>query len=315
MKASPTNPQFRTRPVSAPCQAAFTLTELLAVLVVIVIIGTTLATGMASSRSKAQSLRCLDNLRQVIGALEMFGQDHQDLLPPNPDDGTTQPGYTWCAGQAGIGGPDEFDPDILADPTRCSLAPYLGTNVSVFRCTADNRVGLYDGGALYPASPLKGTKVLAARTISMSQAVGTIDSCFARGGGHCGVPNLPVNGPWLTGSYGANRASTGPFHTYGKFSDMVVPTPAQLIVVTEEAPLSINDGSLAASANVGQSAWIDFPSTLHNNGCVLSFGDGHVELHKWVGTKIVLTSPPSQPVVPPTDPDWLWCAQRISAKL
>ena len=28
-------------------------------------------------------------------------------------------------------------------------------------------------------------------------------------------------------------------------------------------------------------SWIDFPATRHNNGCVLSFADGHAEAWKW----------------------------------
>ena len=28
--------------------------------------------------------------------------------------------------------------------------------------------------------------------------------------------------------------------------------------------------------------WIDFPATRHNNGCVLSFADGHAETWRWL---------------------------------
>jgi len=295
-------------------QSAFTITELLAVLVVLSVLAMAMVPTRADSRAKAQSVRCLSNLRQVIGAVQMFTHDHQDLLPPNPDDGTRSPGYTWCVGQGGPGGGDEFNPDILSDSARCLIAPYLGTNVSVFRCTADTRTGLYDGGALYPASPLIGTKVPAARSISKSQAVGTVDPCFAGGGGHCGAPTLPVNGPWLAGSHGLNNATYGPYRTYGKTSQMVVPIPAELIVITEEEPYSINDASVATSVNPSYPNWIDFPSTLHNNGGVVSFADGHVELHKWVGTKLILFGPPFSRYAGASDPDWLWFTRRTSAR-
>jgi prepilin-type processing-associated H-X9-DG protein len=186
--------------------------------------------------------------------------------------------------------------------------------VSVFRCTADSRTGVYDGGTLYPTSPLKGKRVPAARTISMNQAVGTTDACYASGSGHCGVPNLPVNGPWLTGSYGQNNANNGPYRTYGKISQMVLPAPAQLMVITEEAPYSINDGGLAAEASPSTPRWIDYPSALHNNACVVSFADGHVEFHKWMGQALNLTTFSGSPVLP-NDPDWLWLAQHISARM
>jgi prepilin-type processing-associated H-X9-DG protein len=245
----------------------------------------------------------------------MFTHDDHDLLPPNPDDGTTLPGYTWCAGQAGIGGAAEFNPDLMADPNRCLLAPYLTTNVSVYRCTADSRTGVYDGGALYPTSPLKGKRVPAARTISMNHAVGTVDPQYAStGSGHSGVPSLPVNGPWLTGSYRGNNAANGPYRTYGKVSQMVLPGPAQLLVITEEAPYSINDGALAAEASPSTPRWIDFPNALHNNAGVVSFADGHVEFHKWQGQGLNVTTLPGGGVLP-NDPDWLWLAQHISARM
>jgi prepilin-type processing-associated H-X9-DG protein len=245
----------------------------------------------------------------------MFTHDHNDLLPPNPDDGTSQPGYTWCVGGAGVGGPDEFNPDILSDPKRCLIALYLNTNADVFRCTADNRTGLYDGAGLYPNSPLKGTRVPAARTISMSQAVGTIDPGFNTGAGHSGIPNLPVNGPWLTGAHGQNNSRTGPWRTYGKMSHIVIPIPAQLLVMTEESPFSVNDASCATTVNPGNAGWIDYPNTLHNNGCVVSFADGHVELHKWVGSSMFLSGTPlTIRRFSGTDPDWMWFAQRTSAR-
>src|SRR5579859_4712714 len=102
----------------------FTLVELLAVLTMSGLLLLTLLPALAGSKTKSQALRCLDNQRQVIGAVELFTHDHQDLLPPNPDDGTTLSGYTWCVGMAGIGQSDEFDPDIMKDPVRCLLAPY-----------------------------------------------------------------------------------------------------------------------------------------------------------------------------------------------
>lgn len=292
----------------------FTLSELVAILAVLGLAVLTWLPARAGSRTKAQAVRCLNNLHQIIGALDMYTHDNHDLLPPNPDDGSNFAGYSWCYGQAGIGGVDQFDPDILTDPRRCLISPYLGTNASLFRCTADMRTGLYDGAALYPSSPLKGTIVPAARTLSMNHAAGTIDPAFNSGGGHSGVPNLPVNGSWLTGSYGQNNSRTGPWRTYGKLSQIVLPTPAELIGITEEAPFSINDGVCATSVNPANAEWIDYPSTLHNNGCVVSFIDGHVEFHKWVGASLFL---PSVAVsirrVSPNDPDWTWFTQRSSA--
>jgi prepilin-type processing-associated H-X9-DG protein len=147
----------------------------------------------------------------------------------------------------------------------------------------------------------------------MSQAVGTVDPQFAAThSGHSGVPDLPVNGPWLTGTYGQNSAQTGPYRTYGKISQMVLPSPAQLLIISEEATFSINDQGFAASASPTRPAWIDMPSALHNNACVISFADAHVELHKWQGQSLNTTKFPIGGILP-NDPDFLWVAQHISA--
>ena len=243
----------------------------------------------------------------------MYTHDDHDMFPPNPDDGGTTPGYTWCTGQAGVGSRDEFNPDLMKDSLRNLLASYVGTNVSVYRCTADTRLGLYDGAYLYPGSPLIGKRVPAARTISISQAVGVVDPGFAAGGAHSGIPNLPTNGPWLTGTHGVNNATAGPYRTYGRTSQAVVPTPAQLFVVTEEEPFSLNDGSLAMS--VGTPLWIDFPSTLHNMAGVLAFADGHAELHKWSNPKMRLTSASFNVPITVNDVDWPWLSARTSARV
>jgi prepilin-type processing-associated H-X9-DG protein len=307
---------FQTyKPRTLGARSGFTLTELLAITSVLALATLTFLPARAGSRTKAQALRCMSNLREVVNAVTMYTHDNHDLLPPDPDDGTTTPGYSWCSGQAGVSGADEFDPDILTDPRRCLLARYTGTNASVYRCTADTRTGRYDGAGLYPTSPLVGKIVPSARTISMNHAAGTIDPGYNGSGGHSGVPNLPVNGPWLTGSYGQNNAVNGPYRTYGKLSQIVLPTPADLVMMTEEAPFSINDGTCSTCVNPANPEWIDYPSTLHNNGCVLNFADGHVEFHKWVGSSLFL---PSVAVsirrVAPNDPDWTWFTQRVSVR-
>lgn len=32
----------------------------------------------------------------------------------------------------------------------------------------------------------------------------------------------------------------------------------------------------------GQWVWVDFPGTRHNNGCTLTFADGHAEAWRWL---------------------------------
>lgn len=149
---------------------AFTLIELLVVIAVIGILAGLLLPALSKTKQKAQGVYCLNNGRQMMAAMTLYTGDYHDLFPPNPDDGNVIPGHNWCSGVAGVNGPAEFNPDLLKDPKRNLLIPYLAGNVSLFHCPGDKRQGPYQG-----SDPnLLGRTVPAARTFSMSQAVGSI---------------------------------------------------------------------------------------------------------------------------------------------
>jgi prepilin-type N-terminal cleavage/methylation domain-containing protein len=179
---------------------AFTLIELLVVIAIISILAAMLLPVLPRAKQRAQGALCLSRGKQMMLAVTLYTGDYSEFFPPNPDDGNTLPGYNWCGGQAGIGGPQEFNPDVLMDPTRSLVVPYLSGGVDLFRCPADKRQGKYQG--TNPA--FIGQIVPAARTFSMNPAVGTIDPGYeATGFGsssaymHDGIPTLSVNGPWL----------------------------------------------------------------------------------------------------------------------
>src|ERR1019366_3193530 len=268
----------------------------------------------------AQQITCVSNGKQLSLSFQLYSQDFNDLYAPNPDDGTTTAGYIWCSGQAGIGGNDEFDPDLMRDPTRTLIAPYIANNVGIFHCPADTRSGLFNGTGLYPNSALKGKIIPAARSVSMSQAVGTVDPVFAASrNGHGGIPNRPTNGPWLTGTLGQNSADNGPYATFGKTTSFRgACSPAKIFMQCDESIYSINDAGLATSANPQAMNFIDFPSTAHNGGCGFSFCDGHAEIHKWRGGAIKLNSAATGQHAATSGADmldWWWLANASSAPI
>ena len=296
-----TPPSPRGQPVEA-----FTLVEVLVVVAVITILAALLLPVISRSRQKTQGAYCLNNGRQLMTALTLYGGDYHDLFPPNPDDANTIPGHNWCSGDAGVGRPQEFNPDLLRDPNRCLVAPYLSGNVSVFHCPADKRTGLYQGADPY----WLGKTVPAARTFSMSQAVGTICPGFDRDGSHEGAPTLSVNGPWLNNHHNHRRDS--PWLTYGKFSNIRAPGPAMLWILVDEDVNNLNDAAFAFGMEHPQ--WFDVPGTYHNGGCGFAFADGHSESHHWQSP-----SPKKGHQAPVSSPqdlkDWTWMRERTSAHI
>jgi len=273
--------------------SAFSQIDLLVVCGVIMVLGALLMPAMARTRVNDQSFQCLNNLRNLMRAMQMYTHDYHDLFPPNPDDGNTTPGYNWCPGQAGIGSQNEFDGDLLKDLSRSLLAPYLATNITLFRCPSDTRTGRST------AASTLGQVVPAARNVSMNGAVGT--DPYSKGG------QLPVDGPWLDGTHSNTR--NGPWFTFGKTTSIVRPSPATLLVLLDENPISVSDAGFQVT--MLSSRFIDGPGSFHNFGCSLAFADGRCEIKKWLDARTSWTTFAANYL--PPNPDVTWIQERTTA--
>jgi prepilin-type processing-associated H-X9-DG protein len=294
--------RFTKADAAQETNAAFTLADLLALLGLFVLLALFLTPALARTRVSEQGAQCLNNFRQLMTAMLIYTHDYQDWLPPNPDDGNTTPYGNWVGGIAEIGGGNEYDPDILKDPTRSLLAPYQGTNVAIYHCPADNRPPGYPNGMSANDPALKGNKISASRSVSMSAAVGTNPYMGGR---------VAVAGPWLPGSHDYSQKQ---WFTFGKTSNMLRPGPANTLVFMDENKFSIDDGCFATVGPKQPPTYemIDWPSIAHGGAATVAFGDGHSEIHRWKDSRTYLNSYATT-MSQPSNQDIWWMSVKTTA--
>jgi len=280
---------------NGPQRDAFTFRELLVVLAVIALLFVVVLPALARSRPDGQAARCMNNLRQMMAGMLVYAGDHNDFLPPNPDDANLLIGHNWVAGNSGGSGKNvPWHPEYLTDPRRCAILNYIGTNTTLFKCPADERWGTTSGG------PTAAQTIPAPRTISMNALVGTVCAGFKAGIGHGGAPLFETVAPYVPVNY----------FRYSKVSGLVAPSPSRLWVLLDESSIGLNDGAFAVGMT--SSTWIDAPGAYHNGAGSFAFADGHFESKKWRSES---TGQHVGAITPGTaeEADYLWLRDRTSA--
>src|SRR2546430_1230539 len=238
-------------------ERAFTLTDLITVLAVVIILTMLGLPSAAITKGNGQSASCLNNHRQLVRAWQLYADANGGRLVGNLDGGNvstlSNSNKTWVLGWLDFTGGTSFGAPGGASDTNTviltqlsPLAPYLGHSAAVFKCPADKSLS-------------RGTKGLPrVRSISMNSYVGE------RGG------------PYKSG-----------YKQFKKILEFTDPSPAQAFVFTDEREDSINDGILfidmAGYDPAAPSFYtiVDYPADWHNRGANLSFADGHTETWRW----------------------------------
>ena len=157
---------------------------------------------------------------------------------------------------------------------KAKLGPYV-KQASLYRCPADTY--------LWSVGSQKFPRV---RSVSMNAFVGTVPGSS-----------------WYPG-----------WRTFNRFSEIQLPAPAGLWVITEEHPDSINDAWFIVDVT-NPNVWVDLPASYHDGACNFVFADGHGELKKWKEKTTIVPVLQTQYNGFPAQgsQDTSWVAQRTSA--
>jgi len=226
---------------------AFTLIELLVVIAIIAILAAMLLPALTRAKAKAQQTACLNNYRQLQFCWQMYCDENQDGLPANEALLPTGARASLTTGASSWLLGNAWTDTSLTNIQQGALFGY-NRSVNIYKCPADTST-VRDLG-----------QIPRTRSVSMSM--------------YMNVRPDPADSDFLK--------------CWHKLTQIQKPGPAKALVFIDEHEKSIQQSAFGINApdrwwlfGTSQWTWISFPATRHNNGCTLTFADGHAEAWRW----------------------------------
>jgi len=111
----------------------FTLIELLVVIAIIAVLAAILFPVFAKAREKARQTTCLNNMRQLAVAIQLYTQDSSEQMPPAPvSSGSSAIVGTWAEALGKYTIPKLFDCPSLNGAVGTATAPKYGYNGQLY---------------------------------------------------------------------------------------------------------------------------------------------------------------------------------------